>query len=214
MTLTVGLLRFATASDFDRHFAAIRSKYPLGATVSGKDVEDLYELLDFLAPKGRVPRREETAHFIVDKNRWGKHSCFFAVTTKGSRVPLSASRASLYASAYGAQIAFRLLARNETKLRKNGYGDTVACYHCRTLVPRVSVEMDHYPEGFDVLLKRFLNAKGLSIEKIRAVPEGEGLYRLENDELKREWMTFHKREAELVPSCLECNRVGGPAPWR
>jgi hypothetical protein len=94
MTLIVGKLRFSSVSHFERYFKAIRSRYALRATISGKDVDDLYNLLEFHAGKG-APRRGEVARFAVDSSKWN-HPCFYAIKTNGSRYALGTSRSSLF----------------------------------------------------------------------------------------------------------------------
>jgi hypothetical protein len=208
MGVTIGKLRFPTQSAASRHFEMIRNRYALGATVSDNDAEVLFNLLEHHAHRG-APSRQETQKFIVDASAWGR-PCFYAVTVKGSRFALPASRSAAYNSTPvgAAKLAFRLLAKNETKLARNRLRGMVKCRHCAASVASSDVEMDHYPERFEELLARFLNSKGLAIAMIKTISEGEGKVALENNELKSAWMTFHRAHAALVPSCMACNRRG------
>lgn len=204
MSLTVGARQFLTVSAFEAHFKAIRDRYPLGATVSGMDVEDLRGLVAF---NGLT---EEPVRFVVGNNKWGKR-CFIGINRDGSRFPLSASRASRHAKASGetrAKAAFRLLGRNETKLVRNRLSGLITCHRCGRAVQRGELEMDHYPETLDALITRFLASKGLSISEVNAVDEGEGKIALEDGALRGQWMAFHRTEAELKPAHKTCNRRG------
>lgn len=210
MAVTIGKLRFSTQSAASLYFKAIRNRYVLGTAVSGSDAEALFNLLEHHAHRG-APSREEIKKFIVDATKWGKgKTCFYAITVEGSRFALSTSKSAAYNATpvYAVKLAFRLLAKNETKLARNRLSGAVTCYHCAKSVTSNDVEMDHYPEQFEELVTRFLSSKGLTISTVKTISEGEGMVKLESNELKSAWMAFHRTHAALVPSCLTCNRRG------
>lgn len=92
--------------------------------------------------------------------------------------------AAAYRSAISAQI----------RTARAAWPETVTCARCAAIIPKASAHADHYPVPFAALVREYLDCVQLGL--IAATRET--------------WQAFHATEAQVTPSCAECNIAANP----
>jgi hypothetical protein len=96
----------------------------------------------------------------------------------------------------------RLIAPQIQNFRARAYEGrtTLPCAITGVIVPFAESHVDHQPpDHFDALAQRFIDACGLTVEKIAVMPTEDGVTfnMLVDDDLGRRWIEYHAQHAKL-----------------
>lgn len=199
---------FATQAEATGFFRAMLRRYEPGQKVDDGDADDLLALLQ-RHPEAAQKIGAGVAGFRVDRAIEGTR-CFYVQRKDGTGTDFSfgscikgkgPTRFQEVSSAFRREVRSAIHAKRDEIIRRLGDGSgRVPCAATGKLITREEGHMDHLPPmTFQVLVRTFLNARGLDLEAVPITERQDNQHsaQITDPELAKAFRDFHERTAEL-----------------